>query len=199
MSGFANALDDPVPSAPAYAVQGRPVQGTPVQALPVQGVPVGTTSHAVDTPVKGQHGDAILAGFELWIPPIPNQYADGLPVYEILGTDAQIVQIPLRAGRQVMCFSGAMAYMSDGMKMEVKLAGLGKTFGRLAGGGSLFQLTYTNETQQDGYIALTPDYPGVIVPIHMALCPAGKIVAMRDSFLGATVGLGEVTTDVGAG
>lgn len=55
-----------------------------------------------------------------------------------------------------MCFSGAMAYMSDGMKMDVKLAGFGKTFGRLAGGGSLFQLTYTNESGADGYIAMSP-------------------------------------------
>jgi len=75
---------------------------------------------------------------------------------QILGTDAQIVQFPLRPLRQIMCFSGAMAYMSDGMKMDVKLAGLGKTFGRLAGGGSLFQITYTNETGADGYIAMTP-------------------------------------------
>jgi uncharacterized protein (AIM24 family) len=60
-------------------------------------------------------------------------------------------------------------------------------------------LTYTNETDQDGYIAMTPDYPGVIVPINMASCPAGKIVTMRDSFLCATVGVDNLTTDVGAG
>jgi uncharacterized protein (AIM24 family) len=98
-----------------------------------------------------------------------------------------------------MCFSGAMAYMSEGMQMEAKLAGLKKTFGRLAGGGSLFEITYTNTTNQDGYIAMTPDYPGVIIPINMQTCPAGKIVAMRDSFLCSTVGLGDDTTDVGAG
>jgi len=55
-----------------------------------------------------------------------------------------------------MCFSGAMAYMSDGMTMDVKLAGLMKTFGRLAGGGSLFQITYTNNLGRDGFIAMTP-------------------------------------------
>lgn len=89
--------------------------------------------------------------------------------------------------------------MSDGMQMEVKLAGLKKTFGRLAGGGSLFEVVYTNNSPNDGFIAMTPDYPGVIVPINMQSCPAGKIIALRDSFLCSTVGLGEVTTDVGAG
>lgn len=93
--------------------------------------------------------------------------------------------------------------MSDGMKMSVELAGLGKTFGRLAGGGSLFQITYTNENPTlNGYIAMTPDYPGVLVPIHMAACPSGRIIAMRDSFLCATVGMGDpnnAMTNVGAG
>jgi uncharacterized protein (AIM24 family) len=90
-----------------------------------------------------------------------------------------------------------MAYMSNGMKMDVKLAGIGKTFGRLVGGGSLFQLTFTNETNYDGYIAMSPDYPGVIVPIRMET--SGKIYALRDSFLCSTVDIASQTTDVGGG
>jgi len=119
-----------------------------------------------------------------------------MPIWEILGTDAQIVQIPLRPGRKVMCFSGAMCYMSNDVTMEAKLAGLGKTFGRLVGGGSLFQLTFTNNSQvSNGFIAMTPDYPGVVVPINMST--SGKILAQRDSFLCSTVELGEDTTEVG--
>lgn len=138
----------------------------------------------------------MLVGFELWVPPKPDEYDDGMPIYEVLGTDAQIVQFPLRPGRKVMCFSGAMCYMSNEVNMEAKLAGLGKTFGRLVGGGSLFQLTYTNNSQTEmGYIACTPDYPGVVVPIKMT--ESGKILAQRDSFLCSTVGLGEDTTEVG--
>jgi len=140
----------------------------------------------------------MLEGFELWVPPTsPTYKEDGMPYYEIIGTDAQIVQFPVRAGRKVMCFSGAMAYMSKGMQMDVQLAGFGKTFGRMVGGGSLFQVTYTNDTGSDGYIGMTPDYPGVIVPINMSA--TGKVVALRDSFLCATVGIGDQMTDVGAG
>jgi uncharacterized protein (AIM24 family) len=144
-------------------------------------------------------GIPLLEGFEQWLPPRPPVYRDTLPVYEVIGTDAQIVQFPVRPGRAIMCFSGAMAYMSDGITMSVKLAGIGKAFGRLAGGGSLFQITYTNESDKDGFVACTPDYPGVIVPINMRDCPAGKIIALRDSFLCATYGLGDTTTEVGAG
>jgi len=140
---------------------------------------------------------ANLAGFELWVPPKADRYDDDLPVYEIIGSDAQIVQFPLRPERSVTCFSGGMAYMSDGVKMDVKLAGLKKTFGRLAGGGSLFQLTYTNTNpSQDGYIAMTPDYPGMIVPVKMST--AGRIVAQRDSFLCSTIVDG-IETDISAG
>mmetsp|Transcript_15313 Transcript_15313/g.38587 ORF Transcript_15313/g.38587 Transcript_15313/m.38587 type:complete len:348 (+) Transcript_15313:209-1252(+) len=140
----------------------------------------------------------MLEGFELWVPPTSPTYdEDDMPYYEIIGTDAQIVQFPVRAGRKVMCFSGAMAYMSKGIQMDVQLAGFGKTFGRMVGGGSLFQVTYTNNTGSDGYIGMTPDYPGVIVPINMSA--TGKVVALRDSFLCATVGIGDQMTDVGAG
>jgi hypothetical protein len=193
MASFGQALNNPPPggSAPRYGGEGQQQQQQLVYEY----------AQAPDvTKPETASGLPMLCGFELWVAPTPNVFSsDGMPVFEILGTDAQIVQFPVRAGRQIMCFSGAMAYMSDGMTMKVQLAGLAKAFGRLAGGGSLFQVMYTNETDQDGYIAMTPDYPGVIVPINMASCPSGKIVAMRDSFLCATVGLGDVMTDVGAG
>jgi uncharacterized protein (AIM24 family) len=186
MASFGQALNIPPPGG------GAPRDG--------EGQPLAYAQAPDVTKPETPSGLPMLCGFELWVPPKPNVFSsDGMPVFEILGSDAQIVQFPVRAGRQVMCFSGAMAYMSDGMTMKVQLAGLAKAFGRLAGGGSLFQVIYTNETDQDGYIAMTPDYPGVIVPINMASCPSGKIVAMRDSFLCATVGLGDVMTDVSGG
>jgi uncharacterized protein (AIM24 family) len=144
-------------------------------------------------------GIPLLVGYEQWVPPRPPVYKDSLPIFEVIGTDAQIVQFPVRPGRAIMCFSGAMAYMSEGMTMSVKLAGLGKTFGRLAGGGSVFEITYTNQSEKDGFVACSPDYPGIIVPIDMRECPSGKIIALRDSFLCSTYGLGDTTTDVGAG
>jgi hypothetical protein len=188
MASFGQALNNPPPFAPSnYGGSNDRNEGQPL---------VHAQAPAVSKP-ETPSGLPMLAGFELWVAPKPNVFSsDGMPVFEILGTDAQIVQFPIRGGRQIMCFSGAMAYMSDGMTMKVQLAGIMKAFGRLAGGGSLFQIIYTNETEQDGYIAMTPDYPGVIVPINMQSCPSGKIVAMRDSFLCSTVGLGDVMCEV---
>jgi uncharacterized protein (AIM24 family) len=140
----------------------------------------------------------MIEGFELWITPkAPKFQEDAIPEWEILGTDCQFVQFPLRAGRQITCFAGAMAYMSNDVKLEVKFGGLGNTFGRLAGGGSLFQCTYTNTGSQDGYIAMTPDYPGILVPIDFST--TGKIVALRDSFLCSTISPSGQETNIGAG
>jgi len=135
-------------------------------------------------------------GFELWVPPTATKFEDGMPYYEIIGFDAQFVQFPLKAGHSVTCFAGAMAYMSPEVKMEVKLAGFGKTFGRLAGGGSLFQTTYTNESDEDGYVSMTPDYPGIVVPVDMRVHPS--VVALRDSYLCSTVNERGEETQVGA-
>jgi len=87
---FSGALDSGVPV----------VQGTPVAvAAPTKG-----STHGGGAVIAGV---PLIGGFEQWIAPKPPIFRDGLPVYEILGTDAQIVQFPLRPGRAIMCFSGA--------------------------------------------------------------------------------------------
>jgi len=139
----------------------------------------------------------MLPGFEQWVPPVPEEYNDGMPIYEILGTDAQIVQFPIRPDRKIHCFAGAMAYMSDGITMEAQFGGLGRTIGRLAGGGSIFEVIYTNTSGRDGYVAMTPDYPGVIVPIDLRV--SRKIIALRDSYLCGASGLGEEFPTISAG
>ena len=87
--------------------------------------------------------------------------------------------------------------MSNDVKMTVKFGGFGKTFGRLAGGGSLMMVEYKNEGSDDGYIAMTPDYPGNIVPINMQ--ETTEICALRDSYLCSLVTADGEETDVGGG
>ncbi len=62
------------------------------------------------------------------------------------------------------------------------------------------EVKYTNHSnKEDGYISMTPDYPGVIFPVNMRACPSGKIVCMRDSYLCSIVGIDGSKTDVGGG
>ena len=75
--------------------------------------------------------------------------------------------------------------------MEVKFLGFLKTLGRIAGGGSLFSVTFTNKNDEMGYVAMTPTVPGVIVPIDMTEHP--EILASRDSYI-CSIGSGEDTS-----
>ena len=131
-----------------------------------------------------------LPGLELWVPPKAPMTDKDLPAYEIIGSDGQIVQIPIAPGEAVTCDKGSMCYSSDRVKMEAKFLGFMKTLGRIAGGGNLFSVTYTNEGDELGYVAMTPTVPGLVVPIDMTEYP--EILASRDSYL-CSFGTGEDT------
>mmetsp|Transcript_28052 Transcript_28052/g.43637 ORF Transcript_28052/g.43637 Transcript_28052/m.43637 type:complete len:261 (+) Transcript_28052:115-897(+) len=134
-------------------------------------------------------------GFKTWIPPKPEIKENGLPEYEIIGTDGQICQIPLAPGQAVACDSGCMCYTSNDVKMEAKFIGFFKSLGRMFGGGSLLSITYTNESEDQGYVAMTPNIPGILVPIDMREHPT--LIVARDSFV-CSMGTGEDTV-VGMG
>lgn len=120
-------------------------------------------------------------GFELFVPSKPEIGEHGLPEYEIIGSDGQVCQIPLAPGQEVTCDSGGMCYTSNDVKMEAKFLGFFSTLGRLAGGGSLMSITYTNEGSEQGYVAMTPNMPGVVIPINMREYP--NLLCSRDSYL----------------
>ncbi|GMH76907.1 hypothetical protein TrVE_jg9196 [Triparma verrucosa] len=110
---------------------------------------------------------SLWAGFELWVPPsAPDN--DGLPLFEIIGTTAQIVQFPLNPGQAVTAEPGAMCYMNNGCKLQIKSGGLMDMIGAAMGGESLWKCIYTNKTQSPGYVAMTTDIPGCVVPIDMS-------------------------------
>jgi len=62
------------------------------------------------------------------------------------------------------------------------------------GGESIFKCIYTNNTSGPGYVAMTSDIPGVIVPINMQEC--GTIKCKLGAWLCST---GNMETQVAAG
>lgn len=93
---FGQALDagNPPPSAPSEPYKGYSGGDALVASAEATVVP----------------GVPLLEGWEQWLPPKPAAYKDGMPIYEVQGTDAQIVQFPVRPGRAIMCFSGYVPY-----------------------------------------------------------------------------------------
>ena len=100
--------------------------------------------------------------------------------YDIQGSPFPAVVCTMEAGKSVRCQKGAMAWMSSNMEMQTKGGGLGKMFGKMVTGESLFENIYTAQGGE-GMIAFTTGVPGVIIPFE--LNGSNCIIAQKSAFL----------------
>lgn len=91
--------------------------------------------------------------------------------YRIEGKPLPVVICQLSAGETMITERGSMSWMSPNMKMETGAGGLGKAFGRMFSGESLFQNIYTSEGGP-GMITFASSFPGSIRVVELA--PAGR-------------------------
>ena len=63
--------------------------------------------------------------------------------YEIQGEPMPVVLCDLEGGESMITEKGSMVWMSPNMEMETSAGGLGKAFGRMFSGESIFQNIYT--------------------------------------------------------
>ena len=99
--------------------------------------------------------------------------------YEIIGGNLPAVLCRLTRGEKIICEAGGMSWMDGVFKMETTGGGIGKMFGRMFSGESMFTNTYT--AQQDGEIAFASSFPGQILAIN--LTPGKSIIAQKKAFL----------------
>lgn len=100
--------------------------------------------------------------------------------YDIQGSPFPAVVCTMEAGKSVRCQKGAMAWMSPNMEMQTKGGGLGKMFGKMVTGESLFENIYTAQGGE-GMITFTTGVPGVIIPFE--LNGSNCIIAQKSAFL----------------
>ena len=103
--------------------------------------------------------------------------------YEIRGGSFPIVICTLQEGETIKNETGAMSFMTSGMKMETNTGGgLLKGLGRALSGDSLFLNFFTAEsgTQQIGFSAHSP---GKIIPFK--LDGTNTIIGQKNAFLAA--------------
>ncbi len=101
--------------------------------------------------------------------------------YQIIGEDMPVLTVELRPGQTVFTESGAMAWMSGNVEMQTSSGGgLGKMFGRMLAGESLFITDFTC-TGGSGIVAFAADFPGKIIPIPLA--PGQSLIAQKEAFL----------------
>ena len=107
--------------------------------------------------------------------------------YQIKGEPLPVVICTLDANEQMIPESGSMSWMSPNMKMEtISNGGIGKVFGRMFSGESLFQNRYT-ASGGTGLIAFASSFPGSIRPIEIT--PSTPIVVQKSAFLASETGV----------
>ena len=100
--------------------------------------------------------------------------------YKITGDDLPVVICTLDAGETVITENGSMSWMSPNMKMETTSnGGIGKAFGRLFSGESLFLNRYTAQGGK-GEIAFASSFPGSIRAFDVT---NGDWVVQKSGFL----------------
>ena len=106
--------------------------------------------------------------------------------YTIHGENMPVVICTLDDGESMLCEAGAMSWMSPNMEMETKSGGMGKLFGRMVSGETMFQNQYTARSGA-GMIAFTSSFAGNILAIEIT--PDKPIVIQKRAFLACTSGV----------
>ena len=97
-----------------------------------------------------------------------------------------VVVCHLNNGESMITEKGSMVWMTDGMEMQTSAGGLGKAFGRMFSGESMFQNIYTCRAGQ-GMIAFASSFPGSIRAVEIA--PDRPVICQKSAFLAAEPGV----------
>lgn len=106
--------------------------------------------------------------------------------YEIQGEPMPVVVCHLNNGESMITEKGSMVWMTDGMEMQTSAGGLGKAFGRMFSGESMFQNIYTCRAGQ-GMIAFASSFPGSIRAVEIA--SDRPVICQKSAFLAAEPGV----------
>ena len=107
--------------------------------------------------------------------------------YQIQGGNLPVVICTLNNGESMITERGSMSWMSPNMKMETTTnGGMGRAFGRMLTGESLFQNIYTAQGGQ-GMIAFASSFPGSIRPLQIQ--PGKSMIVQKRAFLASERGV----------
>lgn len=106
--------------------------------------------------------------------------------YEIKGDNLPVVVCEMNDGETLRTESGSMSWMSPNMEMSTTSGGgIGKMFGRLFSGESMFQNQYTAHGQ--GVIAFSSSFPGSIRAVEIT--PERPVIVQKSAFLACEEGV----------
>lgn len=103
--------------------------------------------------------------------------------YSIEGEPLPVVICQLKQNEKMITEKGAMSWMSPNMKMETVGGGVGKMFGRMFSGESMFVNHYT-AMGGPGEIAFASSFPGAIRAFDIS--PGRDMICQKTAFLAST-------------
>lgn len=106
--------------------------------------------------------------------------------YQIQGEPMPVVICDVDPGEAMVTEKGSMVWMSPNMEMQTSAGGIGKAFGRMFSGESMFQNVYTARGGQ-GMIAFASSFPGSIRAVEIS--PDKPIVVQKAGFLASETGV----------
>ena len=106
--------------------------------------------------------------------------------FEILGEPMPVVVCDVDAGESMITERGSMVWMSPNMEMQTEAGGIGKAFGRMFSGESMFQNIYTAQGGP-GMIAFASSFPGSIKAVRIT--PDRPVVVQKRGFLASETGV----------
>lgn len=106
--------------------------------------------------------------------------------YQITGEPMPVVICDLSAGESMITEKGSMVWMSPNMEMQTTAGGIGKAFGRMFSGESMFQNIYTAK-DGPGMTAFASSFPGAIRAVEIT--PERSVIAQKSAFLAAEEGV----------
>ena len=106
--------------------------------------------------------------------------------YKISGEPMPVVICDVEANESMITEKGSMVWMSPNMEMQTSAGGIGKAFGRMFSGESMFQNIYTARGGP-GMIAFAASFPGSIRAVDIA--PDRPVVVQKSGFLASESGV----------
>ena len=106
--------------------------------------------------------------------------------YKVIGEPMPVVVCDLNGGESMITEKGSMVWMSPNMEMQTSAGGIGKAFGRMFSGESMFQNIYTAQGGP-GMIAFASSFPGSIRAVQIT--PDQPVVVQKSGFLAAETGV----------
>lgn len=121
--------------------------------------------------------DPLKSGFFWYQPPLASEqsHKTGGHEWNIVGHDMQILTMTVPKGETITTERGSFMYMSPFMETQVELTlcsrvGFSEGCSRICGGEDCVKVFLVNNSSQEGYVGLTPNFPAKVVPVRMNVC-----------------------------